>query len=530
MTPRTILILVCLAAVAAPLPAADTPPLFRDRVLMVLADDFMVTEFWGPYYALRAGGYTVDVASFAEGPVRTGNSDDNAATANLTLDNVDPRNYVGLVIPGGLSPQKLEQSPRALEICRAFMTADRVTAGICHGPRLLAQAGVLKGRVFTCLWQVADELPDLWASEAFGTFVDRPVVVDRNLVTSRWPPDIDPFSRATLQALSKHGGLALPAQTARVALVHADASRQTLWAFTYGLRALGHTVDTFRCGQLDKADKLTPDHYDLLVVLDGKDYDRYRKDDRFAAVVTAFRDAGTDAPRVAAVGEAYLLLGERKLQGQTVRQVEGDPASAVAAVAPLAAAVGREPEVTAPAPAPAALAVTPGFDDAVVAALAAALKQRGLDVLYVAPQAGWVRGVNGTAVLATATYADASVAPAAVVVAPGYFWAKRDSDAARKAWLLARYDAGATLVVFGFDSLLLGPDERFAGKRFSGSDPAGWFYGKTGGGPTDAPATQTDERVISGKDSDAVPAVLDLLDEQRPTPQAQPQARAPGVS
>ena len=118
---------------------------------MPIAEGFNDLEFWGSYAALRAAGFRVDVAAPVKGPVGKGA---RAATADIALDDVDVSRYVGMAIAGGSSPGTLVKYPKALEICRAFMAADKPVGAICHGPFLLMKAGVLKDRVRTLLSKI----------------------------------------------------------------------------------------------------------------------------------------------------------------------------------------------------------------------------------------------------------------------------------------------------------------------------------------------------------------------------------------
>jgi protease I len=176
-----------------------------ERVLILLAEGFNRGEFSEPYAALTNAGHQVDVASPAKGTVlvspEKGPQPGKDAEANLTLADVDVKNYAALVIPGGYSPGNLEKHPQSLEICRQFMAAGKPVATICHGPRLLLRAGLLKDRTFTCLYSVADELADDWKAKPFGKYLDLPVIVDGNLITSRYPGDLALFNAAVLKAL-----------------------------------------------------------------------------------------------------------------------------------------------------------------------------------------------------------------------------------------------------------------------------------------------------------------------------------------
>lgn len=176
-----------------------------ERVLILLAEGFNRGEFTEPYAALTNAGHQVDVAAPAKGPVlvspEKGPQPGKDAEANLTLDDVVVSHYAALVIPGGYSPGNLEKFPKALEICREFMAAGKPVAAVCHGPRLLLRAGLLKDRVFTCLYSVADEMADEWVAKPFKKYLDVPVVVDGNLITSRYPGDLALFNAAILKAL-----------------------------------------------------------------------------------------------------------------------------------------------------------------------------------------------------------------------------------------------------------------------------------------------------------------------------------------
>lgn len=175
-------------------PKADASSI---RALFLTADKFEDTELIVPYFRLLEAGIAADIAA----PRLTwiGGEHDYALAPDLTIDAVDPDRYDLLVIPGGFpdgAPATVRDMPKAREIARAFVEADRPVAAICHGPWLLSAAGVVRGRRVTSYWH--DGVPeDLRA--AGGIWEDAEVVVDRNLVTSRWPPDLPAFTRALMQ-------------------------------------------------------------------------------------------------------------------------------------------------------------------------------------------------------------------------------------------------------------------------------------------------------------------------------------------
>lgn len=109
-------------------------------------------------------------------------------TIDVGLDEVDPASYEGLVLPGGRAPEFLCRRPQAVSVVKAFAVAGKPIAANCHGPLLLAAAGVTQGRTLTCY-------PDLefLMSQAGARFVDQAVVVDGNLVSVRGWPDNSPW-------------------------------------------------------------------------------------------------------------------------------------------------------------------------------------------------------------------------------------------------------------------------------------------------------------------------------------------------
>ncbi len=164
------------------------------KALIVSADGFEDTELLFPLYRLQEAGIGVDVAAAAPGNI-TGKHGYVVAVDRVFAD-VDPDRYALLVLPGGKAPAAVRKEPRALEIVRSFFAQKKPVAAICHGPQVLASAGVIAGRRATCYRTVADEL-----REGGALYEDREVVVDGNLVTSRHPADLPAFIRETMKLL-----------------------------------------------------------------------------------------------------------------------------------------------------------------------------------------------------------------------------------------------------------------------------------------------------------------------------------------
>jgi len=174
--------------------------LSQARVLMLAADGFETVELFEPRRALEAAGATVTLASIGTDPIQGMEQDLNkaeTATPDITLDQVDTDDYDALVIPGGTcNPDKLRRESRAVEIVAEFMEDDKIVAAICHGPWLLVEADAVDGREVTGFESIRTDLENAGAD-----VVDREVVVDGNLITSRKPDDIPAFNAAVIAAL-----------------------------------------------------------------------------------------------------------------------------------------------------------------------------------------------------------------------------------------------------------------------------------------------------------------------------------------
>jgi protease I len=168
----------------------------KSAKLLLLAGDFVEDyEIMVPFQALQMVGHTVHAVCPGKKKgeqVRTAIHDfegdqtysekrGHNFTLNAAFDEIDPANYDALVIPGGRAPEYLRLDARVLEIVRHFAQADKPIAALCHGPQLLAAAGVLKGRRLNAYPACAPEV-----ELAGGTFVPLDffdAMVDGNLVT-----------------------------------------------------------------------------------------------------------------------------------------------------------------------------------------------------------------------------------------------------------------------------------------------------------------------------------------------------------
>lgn len=163
------------------------------KVLILVGEEFEDLEAFYPYYRLKEEGIKPIVAWKAKGRVK--GKMGYEIKADLSFDEVRPEEYVGLILPGGKGPERIRTIPKVIEIVKAFEA--KPIAAICHGPQLLISAGLLKGKRATCYPGIRDDV-----RLAGAKYVDEPVVVDGNLITSRIPADL-PYMMKEFIALLK---------------------------------------------------------------------------------------------------------------------------------------------------------------------------------------------------------------------------------------------------------------------------------------------------------------------------------------
>jgi deglycase len=167
------------------------------RVAILVEDGFEDRELTGPVEALRAAGATVTVVGPTAGAEFHGKRGAVVA-AELGAGSARMRDFDALVIPGGHAPDKMRMRHAMVDLARDAMDAGKPVAAICHGPQVLISANVLRGRTLTCWPSIAVDVKN-----AGGLYVDKPVVEDGNLITSRKPDDVPVFSEAIIRALSR---------------------------------------------------------------------------------------------------------------------------------------------------------------------------------------------------------------------------------------------------------------------------------------------------------------------------------------
>jgi protease I len=165
------------------------------RVLVLAADLFEDMELLYPVARLQEEGVTVTVAGLDEQPL-TGKKGYGPFPVDTTVDKVKEVDFDGLVIPGGFAPDKLRRSETVLDLVRAFDTAGKPIAFICHAGWVPISAKILKGRRATSVGAIRDDMEN-----AGVHWVDEAAVVDGNLISARTPADLGPWMKALIAAL-----------------------------------------------------------------------------------------------------------------------------------------------------------------------------------------------------------------------------------------------------------------------------------------------------------------------------------------
>jgi protease I len=175
-------------------------PLIPDsRVLIIATDGFEEWELFGPREILQKRGADVALASLKRDPIQATVHDNPGKTIapDLTVDEAKADDFDALILPGGVrNPDTLRLHGNVIALIRDFARQGKPVAAICHGPWLLVEADLLRGKTATSWPSIRTDLRNAGAN-----VVDQAVVVDGNIVTSRNPDDVEPFSNAVIDLI-----------------------------------------------------------------------------------------------------------------------------------------------------------------------------------------------------------------------------------------------------------------------------------------------------------------------------------------
>ena len=191
-----------------------TKQLDGKKVAILAADGFEEVELTKPRAALDDEGAETKIVSLKSGAIQGMHHADKGekVDVDLTLDEARPEDFDALLIPGGLmNPDTLRATPKALDFTRHFFEESKPVAAICHGPWVLIDAGVVRGRTLTSWPNIKTDVRNAGAN-----WVDKEVVVDNGLVTSRKPDDIPAFNKKMIEEFceGRHAEMAVgPSRT-----------------------------------------------------------------------------------------------------------------------------------------------------------------------------------------------------------------------------------------------------------------------------------------------------------------------------
>ncbi len=171
------------------------------KVAILTENGFEEVELTSPMNALEQAGAEVHVISPQQDKVKAWNEDNWGieVPVDKVLDSANPEDYDMLLLPGGvMNPDTLRTNKKAVSFAQHFLEQGKPVAAICHGPQTLIETGMLDGRTMTSYPSLQTDLKN-----AGVVWVDKEVVVDNGLVTSRQPDDLEAFNRKVLEELAE---------------------------------------------------------------------------------------------------------------------------------------------------------------------------------------------------------------------------------------------------------------------------------------------------------------------------------------
>ncbi|HEY2727081.1 MAG TPA: type 1 glutamine amidotransferase domain-containing protein [Parafilimonas sp.] len=177
------------------------------KIVILTENGFEEVELTSPKQALEEAGASVEIVSPQKEKVKGWDHDHWSIElpVDTNIDDANADDYDAIVLPGGvINPDKLRLNKKAVDFAQQFLEAGKPVAAICHGPQTLIETGLLEGRTMTSYPSLQTDLKNAGAD-----WVDREVVVDNGLVTSRKPDDLKAFNKKMIEEISE--GIHVPA-------------------------------------------------------------------------------------------------------------------------------------------------------------------------------------------------------------------------------------------------------------------------------------------------------------------------------
>jgi protease I len=167
------------------------------KIAILVADHYEDTEFWYPYYRLKEAGAEVTAIGPGFGPEEVHSKYGYPARIEMRAREARAEDFDAVVIPGGYAPDLLRRCAFTLKFVRSMAEEEKVVAAICHAGWVLISSGVINGKRTTSFFSIKDDMVNAGAK-----WTDQEVVVDGNIITSRFPDDLPAFCRQIIAALS----------------------------------------------------------------------------------------------------------------------------------------------------------------------------------------------------------------------------------------------------------------------------------------------------------------------------------------
>ncbi|HUT68854.1 MAG TPA: type 1 glutamine amidotransferase domain-containing protein [Dehalococcoidales bacterium] len=166
------------------------------KIAILAEDDFEDSELIEPLRSMKNAGARVVVVGSGSRDTYRGKRGNATIRVDTDADKVNAEDFDAVIVPGGGAPDKMRLHPSMVELVKKAHEHGKVIAAICHGPQLLISAGIVRGRRMTSWPSVAVDLQNAGAE-----WVDAPVVLDGNIITSRKPADLPRFNKMIIQVL-----------------------------------------------------------------------------------------------------------------------------------------------------------------------------------------------------------------------------------------------------------------------------------------------------------------------------------------
>lgn len=180
--------------------SGDKHQLDNKKIAILATDGFEESELFEPKKALEDAGAKVNIISLKSGDIKAWKKSNwgKSIHVDAVVGDVDQMQFDALMIPGGvMNPDKLRNDKKAVDFVKSFVSAGKPIASICHGPQVLIETGMTKGKTMTSWSSLKTDLTNSGAN-----WIDREVVVDDNLITSRSPDDIPAFNKKMIEGFA----------------------------------------------------------------------------------------------------------------------------------------------------------------------------------------------------------------------------------------------------------------------------------------------------------------------------------------